>query len=63
MYVTDIYKMHGSFQALGIERPESLNLSNRLTHVRQRGKKINSFKAEKCPAPFASTNADIYSRT
>ena len=34
MYVTDIYKMHGSFQALGIKRPQSLNLSNKLTHVR-----------------------------
>lgn len=34
MYVTDIYKMHGSFQALGIKRPQSLNLSNRHTLAR-----------------------------
>lgn len=42
-YVTDIYQMHGSFQALGIKRPQSLNLSNRHTHVRnQRKRKAKS---------------------
>jgi len=34
VYVTDIYEMRGSFQALGTKRPQSLNLSDRLTHAR-----------------------------
>lgn len=58
VYVTDIYKMHGSFQTSGIKRPQSLNLSNRLTHVRnrcERERKKKFFKKEKSPASFAST--------
>lgn len=65
-YVTDIYQMHGSFQALGIKRPQSLNLSNRHTHVRnQRKRKAKSSlkkkKEESCLICFY--RADIYSRT
>lgn len=56
--VTDIYKRHGSFQALGMKRPQSLNLSKRLTHVRnpcKRERKKTALKKEKSPATFAST--------
>lgn len=66
MYVTDIYKMHGSFQALGIKRPQSLNLSNRHTHVRNLGNRkekipLKKKKEESCLIRFY--RGDIYSRT
>lgn len=65
MYVTDIYKMHGSFQALGIKRPQNLNLSNKHTHVRNLRKRTEKSslkkKVESCLIHFY--RADIYSRT
>lgn len=57
MYVTDIYKMHRSFQALGIKRPQNLNLSNmkKVRNLFKRKEKSSFKKKRKNPASFTST--------